>query len=94
MDVAASPGRLACADHPERHAHARCMSCHRLLCDECATEWDGINHCRPCLEARRAATTARGDWLGRTLVVAAIAVLAFAHSKLLVWIGVLVAPLL
>ncbi len=41
-----------CVHHPERAGFATCMSCHQVVCQECATTRDGINFCRPCLAAR------------------------------------------
>jgi len=30
------------------------MRCRRVICSECSTKIDGINHCRECLDALRA----------------------------------------
>ena len=48
-----------CTHHPERIGFALCMSCHKVVCQECATTWDGVNHCRPCLSRIRAAAEQR-----------------------------------
>jgi len=48
-----------CAHHPERLGFALCMSCRRVVCEECATTWGGVNHCRPCLERLRASAERR-----------------------------------
>ncbi len=93
MDVAATRP-VACADHPDRPAHARCMSCRKVLCDECATTWDGINYCSACLQSRAAAARPRSAWLSVLGVLAAIAGLAWAHARVLTWMGVIVAPFL
>ena len=42
--------------HPARPAFAVCMSCAKPLCQECATQWDGIWHCAKCLAAKRGST--------------------------------------
>ncbi len=54
-----------CVHHPQRAGHATCMACRQVVCQDCATTWDGINFCRPCLAARNAATTAHNAWMTR-----------------------------
>jgi hypothetical protein len=94
MAVAPTSRALVCTDHPDRPAHARCMSCRKVLCDECATQWDGINYCSRCLQARGTAARTRTAWLPGLLMVVVIGTLLFFHARLMVWMGVLVAPLL
>jgi hypothetical protein len=92
MDVAASPTRsMTCGDHPDRPAHARCMTCRKVLCDECATTWDGINYCSRCLQARGSAPRGGGAWLGSAVLLLVIGGLAFVHSQVLLWVGGLLA---
>jgi len=82
-----SPSIQRCAFHESRPAFARCMSCAKMLCQECATQWDGIWHCSRCLAAKRGATIERtsiGGWI--SLVVAA----AVLQQRLLKPIGALV----
>jgi len=74
-----------CANHADRYGHAICMSCRKTLCQECATEWDGIFHCASCLAARRTSSSARGKGLGFVLVAGACAALFFLGPRLLVW---------
>jgi hypothetical protein len=76
-----------CADHPERPVHARCMSCGKTLCDECATEWDGINYCAACLSRRRQALPGSGTWASVLLLLLAAGLLVL-HVQLLVTVGV------
>jgi hypothetical protein len=47
-----------CANHPGRVASARCPSCSRAICSECAIKVEGINVCSACLakQARRVET--------------------------------------
>ncbi len=45
----------ACANHADREALGVCVRCHKLVCAECVTRIDGINHCVGCLEAMSAA---------------------------------------
>ena len=65
-----------CAHHPERIGFALCMACRKTVCQECATTWDGVNHCRPCLVRLRAAAGQR---------VTAFAWVAFAASALVMF---------
>jgi hypothetical protein len=53
-----SPLSERCAHHPDRHGFALCMSCRKVVCQECATTWDGVNHCRSCLAERGATASA------------------------------------
>jgi hypothetical protein len=69
------------------------MACRKILCDECATTFDGINYCRPCLESRAAGKRARAAWLPALLLLGLIAGAGFLHARLLVAMGVLVASL-
>jgi hypothetical protein len=46
------------------------MSCRKVVCQECATTWDGVNHCRPCLAKRGAIAAPRrsvGAWVAWTV---------------------------
>lgn len=70
------------------------MACRKVVCQECATEWDGIHYCVACLAERRKASQASSSavgWVG----VALVAVLLFALSvEAMVWVGVFVTSLL
>jgi hypothetical protein len=85
---------MACANHPERPAHAVCMSCHKSVCGACATEWDGINYCVSCLAQRRRAETTRAPWLGAAAVLLAASGLWLASAELMVWLAALLAGFL
>lgn len=82
------PPRPSCAHHPDRPAHALCMSCRKGVCQECATTWDGINHCAPCLALRRRSNAPRSSWWRLLPVAAAAAALLWAMTLLMVWSGV------
>ena len=60
-----------CSYHEMRPAFARCMSCTKMLCQECATQWDGIWHCAACLGALRATKRQRSPVFSWISVVAA-----------------------
>lgn len=76
-----------CAHHPDRPGIALCMSCRKVVCQECTATWDGVNHCRPCLAARGAQKQARSSPL--TWAVSSLAVLGLlaATGKLMAWSG-------
>ena len=82
-----------CAFHAERPAFARCMRCTKMLCQECATQWDGIWHCAGCLGARRGAGVRRSpfaSWLGVGLMSL---ILLYLGARVMVWTGALIAGL-
>jgi hypothetical protein len=85
--------RQTCANHPDRPAHALCMTCHKTVCGECATEWDGINYCVSCLAAQRRSARARGSIVGALCALALSALLFALAARLMVWLGVLAATL-
>lgn len=77
--------RSNCVNHPDRYGHAVCMTCRKTVCQECATEWDGVFYCSPCLAGRRKASATRAPVMGYLLVVLAAAALLAVGPKLLVW---------
>ena len=64
------------------------MSCHRGVCHECATTWDGINYCTTCLAAKRSASGEHFSWISAVPVALASAGLFWAVTRLLVWSAV------
>lgn len=70
------------------------MTCAKTLCQECATQWDGIWHCAACLAAKRGAKVERSSVLSWLAVVTATALLLFLGARLMVWTGALLAGLL
>jgi len=80
----------SCANHPDRPAHALCMSCRRAVCQECATTWDGIHYCSACLARRRELAGASTAWAGWLLVVGASAGIFWFLARVMVWAGVAV----
>ena len=83
--------RQSCAEHPERHAHAVCMACRKLLCQECTTQWEGINYCQQCVGQLAAAPVRRARPLGTMAMLALTVVLALALIRLAVGLGVFIA---
>lgn len=69
-------GSGRCHYHPERAGLGICVECRHVICTECTTQFEGINRCASCLEARRAKLrrpTERSDWRPATLALAASA---------------------
>lgn len=83
-------GRLVCAHHADRVARATCVGCHKTICAECATAWDGIHYCALCLARRRAAEVAEGSIAAWTAWGGATLALFLAATYLMAWAGVLV----
>jgi len=40
-----------CRYHPERPGIGVCMRCRSVICTDCCTRVDGVNHCHACLKA-------------------------------------------
>ena len=81
-----------CYFHGDRTGVGVCMRCRVVICAECCTRVDGINHCHACLKAiasRREPARAPGALRGLTATV----VLGFAWLALLAllwgWHGIL-----
>ncbi len=75
-----------CRYHPERDAIGVCMRCRAVICSECSTRIDGINHCRPCLEVLRGEVGARRagpSFAGRGVAIAILFGLCFVLVLLL-----------
>ena len=70
------------------------MSCHKDVCGECATEWDGITDCVTCLAARRQAERRRSPLFGALLVAATAALWGALTVELMVWCGAMLGRLL
>jgi len=70
------------------------MSCHRVVCEECATTWAGVNHCRPCLVLIRASVERPTSVLTWVLFGALAVLLLGVAGRTMVWAGALWARLL
>ena len=69
------------------------MTCAKTLCQECATQWEGIWHCAACLAAKRGAKVERSpvlSWIGVVLVTA---ISLFGGARLMVWTAAVIAGL-
>lgn len=89
----AAPAKRLCAHHPARAAFAVCVTCKKPICQECATQWDGMYHCTTCLAARRGATVRRSRAAGWITIAAASALLLYLSARAMVWAGALIAGL-
>jgi hypothetical protein len=70
------------------------MNCAKLVCGECATEWDGVNYCAACLAERRGGEKRRASLLGGLVLLFACVLLFAASSELMLWSAALFAQLL
>ena len=67
------------------------MSCSKMLCQECATQWDGIWHCAACLMAKRGPRVQRsatGAWIGVTLLSL---IFLYLGARVMVWAAAVIA---
>lgn len=67
----------ACYHHPDRPGIGVCMRCRVVICADCCTKLDGINHCYVCLKqlAKRPARTRRPSSIVLTSIVLSLALL-------------------
>ena len=82
-----------CTHHPPRQAFALCMACRKPLCQECATQWDGIWHCASCLGKKRRAAKPQSRAIGWISAALMTLLLLFLSARVLVWAGALIAGL-
>ena len=80
-----------CHYHPQRPVFARCMSCVKMLCQECATQWDGIWHCAHCLGAKRGVKEERSPALRWVAVSLLTLTFLYCGARLMVWAGAIIA---
>lgn len=69
------------------------MSCAKTLCQECATQWDGIWHCASCLGSRRRAVVERSPVFSWLAVLGVSALLLLIGARLMVWTAAVLAGL-
>jgi hypothetical protein len=77
--------RRTCANHGDRPAFASCKACRKPICQECASEWDGIQHCPACLARRRRRERASVSWPAWVPVVVWIAAVAALLPAVVGW---------
>jgi hypothetical protein len=94
--VSVVPVSVPCFQHADRTGFAVCMACRAVLCQECATTFDGINYCRPCLDRQRGVVRTASAWprrLGHAATAAIQAGLAVACVHLMAWVASVLAGL-
>ena len=70
-----------------------CMACGKVVCQECATRWDGINYCVGCLAERRVAA-GKGSSALRWVALAVVTMgLFYAASRVIVFSAAVLAGL-
>jgi hypothetical protein len=69
------------------------MSCSKMLCQECATQWDGIWYCAACLGSKRGAVTQQSPFFAWIGVVTLSLFMLFAGARVMVWTAALIAGL-
>jgi hypothetical protein len=79
-----------CRNHPEREGIGICVICKNVVCVECSTKIDGVNHCRTCLARRAGVAVARAPSRAGGVVQGALALLLTLGSVVLVAGGLLV----
>lgn len=67
------------------------MSCAKNLCQECATQWEGIWHCAACLAVKRGAVVQRSPVWNWFAVITLSFVMLFAGARLMVWTAAVIA---
>lgn len=70
------------------------MACQKTICRECATEWEGINHCVACLARKRKAAVVSGSILGWVTVIGLSILFFVLAPSFLVWGCILLAKIL
>ena len=68
-----------------------CMTCRKPLCQECATQWDGIYHCPQCLALQRGAVRRGGRVSGWLSAAAMSLILFYLTARVMVWVGAFMA---
>jgi hypothetical protein len=64
--------QATCEYHPDRPGIGVCMRCRVVICADCCTRVDGINHCHACLKelaVRPARPRRRGTMRGTVLLL-------------------------
>jgi hypothetical protein len=69
------------------------MACSKMLCQECATQWDGIWYCATCLGSKRGAVVQRSPFFSWIGVVTLSLLMLFAGARVMVWTAALIAGL-
>jgi hypothetical protein len=62
-----------CQYHRNRAGVGVCMRCRAVICQECCTRVDGVNHCHQCLQALgQKAVVSQGGGIPMSILAAAV----------------------
>jgi hypothetical protein len=77
-----------CEFHPDRPGIGICVRCRTVICRDCCTRLDALNHCHACLRAlgERPEPSARG-WFGQMLGALCLLGLAWLFLFGSLWLG-------
>ena len=70
-----SLGSGRCHYHPDRAGLGICVECRNVICVECTTQFEGINRCAKCLQAKldqARKLVARNEWSFGNVLLALI----------------------
>lgn len=66
-----------CHYHPERLGLGICVECRNVICQECTTQFEGINRCATCLGKQLAQARTlpqRNDWSAVNMLFALMSI--------------------
>lgn len=79
-------GSGRCYEHPERAGIGICVECRNVICQECTTQFEGINRCARCLAKRLQVAkkaVARSEWsVGNVLLALISAAAVYGVARL------------
>jgi hypothetical protein len=67
------------------------MSCRKALCQECTTQWEGINYCRGCVDALATVPVKRARPFGAVIMTVLTIAMIFVLLRAAVAMGVFLA---
>ena len=70
-------GSGRCYEHPDRAGIGICVECRNVICQECTTQFEGINRCARCLGKRLAVAkkaVLRQEWSAGNVFLALVAI--------------------
>jgi hypothetical protein len=77
-----------CTYHRDRPGVGVCMRCRSVICAECTTRVDGINHCHACLkELGGTAAVASGRRISGIAAALLIIAATWLFFAVLFWVG-------
>ena len=74
------PDASKCKHHPDRDGIGVCIRCRTVICSECSTKIDGINHCTHCIRRLRWEQRPRKRWTDRTIKTEFLTLVLYATT--------------